>query len=125
MENKRKMVLDFIAKGEKLMQDQNCPKFLEGHVKKLREAWEDTNEKAQIRKKALADNLSSWEIFEDKKIECHKHLDTADAEFEQIKKIFDLSAGINYLTLINKALFNWGLTLYLLYTYCQVLLITT
>ena len=43
------MVLDFIAKGEKLMTDQNCPKFLEGHVKKLREAWEDTNEKAQIR----------------------------------------------------------------------------
>ncbi len=100
------MVLDFIAKGEKLMQDQNCPKFLEGHVKKLREAWEDTNEKAQIRKKALADNLSSWEIFEDKKIECHKHLDTADAEFEQIKKIFDLSAGVNYLTLINKTLFK-------------------
>ena len=49
LENKRKMVLDFIAKGEKLMTDQNCPKFLEGHVKKLREAWEDTNEKAQIR----------------------------------------------------------------------------
>ena len=87
------MVLDFIAKGEKLMQDQNCPKFLEGHVKKLREAWEDTNEKAQIRKKALSDNLSSWEVFEEKKNDCHKHLDTADAEFEQIKKIFDLSAG--------------------------------
>ena len=32
------MVLDFIAKGEKLMLDENCPKFLEGHVKKLKEA---------------------------------------------------------------------------------------
>jgi hypothetical protein len=93
LENKRKMVLDFIAKGEKLMQDPNCPKFLEGHVKKLREAWEDTNEKAQIRKKALTDNLQSWEVFEDKKTECHKHMDLADAEYEQIKKIFDLVAG--------------------------------
>merc|ERR1711872_1088042 len=51
LENKRKMVMDFISKGEKLMEDPNCPKFLEGHVKKLKEAWEDTNEKAQTRKK--------------------------------------------------------------------------
>ena len=35
------------------MQDPNCPTFLEGHVQKLKEAWEDTNEKAQQRKKAL------------------------------------------------------------------------
>jgi len=93
LENKRKMVMDFIAKGEKLMQDPNCPKFLDGHVKKLREAWEDTNEKAQIRKKSLADNLSSWETFEEQKVENHKQLDLADAEFESIKKIFDLKAG--------------------------------
>jgi len=93
LENKRKMVMDFIAKGEKLMQDPNCPKFLDGHVKKLKEAWEDTNEKAQIRKKALVDNLSSWETFEEQKVENHKQLDLADAEFESIKKIFDLKAG--------------------------------
>jgi len=62
-------------------------------VKKLKEAWEDTNEKAGIRKKALTDNLQSWEVFEDKKIECHKHLDTADAEYDQIKKIFELTNG--------------------------------
>ena len=74
-------------------QDENCPKFLESHVQKLREAWEDTNAKAQLRKKALSDNLNSWEIFETQKIECHKHLDAADAEFDQIKKIFDLSGG--------------------------------
>ena len=82
--------MDFIAKGEKLMEDTNCPKFLDGHVKKLREAWEDTNDKAQLRKKALVDNLSSWEVFETQKVEVHKHLDQADAEFENIKKIFDL-----------------------------------
>jgi len=93
LENKRKMVLDFISKGEKLMEDPNCPKFLEGHVKKLKEAWEDTNEKAQARKKALVDNMNSWETFEEQKVECHKQLDGADAEFEAIKKIFDLKAG--------------------------------
>ena len=35
------------------MSDPNCPAFLQGHVQKLKEAWEDTNEKAQARKKAL------------------------------------------------------------------------
>ena len=52
--NKRQMVLDFLSKGEKLMEDPNCPKFLEGHAKKLKEAWEETTEKANARKKALA-----------------------------------------------------------------------
>ena len=54
LENKKRGVLDFIAKGEKLMSDPNCPAFLQGHVQKLKEAWEDTNQKAQARKKALA-----------------------------------------------------------------------
>ena len=49
-----------------------------------------------FRKKALTDNLTSWEVFEEKKVECHKHLDIADQEFEAIKKIFDLVAGIRY-----------------------------
>ena len=93
LENKRKMVLDFISKGEKLMEDPNCPKFLEGHVRKLKEAWDDTNEKAQTRKKDLVDNLNSWEVFEEQKVECHKHLDAADQEFELIKKIFNLKDG--------------------------------
>merc|ERR1719470_643825 len=93
LENKRKMVMDFIDKGKKLMEDPNCPKFLDGHVKKLKEAWEDTNEKAQRRKKDLVDNLNSWDIFETQKVENHKQLDLADAEFEAIKKVFDLKAG--------------------------------
>ena len=38
------------------MKDPNCPKFLESHVQKLKEAWEDTNEKAQKRKKELEGN---------------------------------------------------------------------
>ena len=53
LENKKRGVLDFITKGEKLMSDPNCPAFLEGHVQKLKEAWTDTNEKAQARKKGL------------------------------------------------------------------------
>ena len=80
LENKRRMIMEFISKGEKLMSDPNCPKFLEGHCKKLKEAWDDTTQKAQNRKKALADNFNSWDVFEQQKvsntyrviiIECH------------------------------------------------------
>ena len=56
LESKRKMVLEFISKGEKLMKDPFCPKFLQGHVKKLQDAWEDTCDYSQKRKKSLDAN---------------------------------------------------------------------
>merc|ERR1711981_60864 len=95
LENKRRGVLDFLSKGEKLMKDPNCPKFLESHVQKLKEAWEDTNEKAQKRKKELTDNLTSWETFGNQTKECHTQLDLADQEYSSIKKVFDLSTNIS------------------------------
>jgi hypothetical protein len=53
MDNKRKSVADFVLKGERLLTDPNCPIFLEGHVQKLKEAWEDTERKVQLRREAL------------------------------------------------------------------------
>merc|ERR1712141_184420 len=95
---------DFISKGEKLMSDPNCPTFLEGHVQKLKEAWEDTNEKAQARKTGLMDNLKSWDAFETMTVEAHKQLDQADVEFKSIKKIFDLNtSGDDYGTRMKTA----------------------
>ncbi len=52
--------------GEKLMEDPNCPKFLEGHVKKLKEAWDDTNEKAQAR--YLTINFNTFHDFKFKRL---------------------------------------------------------
>ena len=68
LENKKRGVLDFLTKGEKLMKDPNCPKFLESHVQKLKEAWEDTNEKAQKRKKELTGDYKVFELTVSKKI---------------------------------------------------------
>ena len=51
MENKRKTVEEFVVKGERLMEDPKSPKFLETHVSKLKEAWDDAQKKAQERKK--------------------------------------------------------------------------
>merc|ERR1712106_795170 len=92
-ENKRKTVEEFIVKGEKLMEDPKSPKFLETHVNKLKEAWDVAQQKAQERKDALADNLESWKVFEAKKVECAKSLDSADKHFKSIKRVYDLEKG--------------------------------
>jgi len=93
MENKRKTVEEFIVKGEKLMEDPKSPKFLETHVNKLKEAWDVAQQKAVERKDALADNLESWKIFETRKVDCAKSLDSADKHFKSIKRVYDLEKG--------------------------------
>ena len=93
MENKRKTVEEFVVKGERLMEDPKSPKFLETHVSKLKEAWDDAQKKAQERKKALEDNLESWKVFDSRKVDCAKSLDSADKHFKSIKRIYDLERG--------------------------------
>jgi len=93
MENKRKTVEEFISKGERLMEDPKSPKFLENHVSKLKEAWDIANKCALERKNALNENLESWHIFEEKRVDCSKHLDMADTELKSIKKNFNMERG--------------------------------
>jgi len=90
MENKRKTVEEFIKKGEVLMEDEKSPKFLETHVSKLKEAWTVANGEAKKRKNALADNMDAWKNFEEKRLDCSKTLDMADAELKSIKKNFNM-----------------------------------
>jgi len=90
MESKKKTVEDFIQQGEKLMQDPKSPKFLETHVSKLKEAWTEANKEALNRKNALADNLESWKVFDEKRVECAKMLDMADAELKSLKRNFNM-----------------------------------
>lgn len=93
LESKRKMVLEFISKGEKLMKDPFCPKFLQVHVKKLQDAWEDSCAKSQNRKKSLVENMHAWNTFEEKKLMFTQQLDILNVNHNSIKKIFDLEQG--------------------------------
>ena len=102
---------EFIKKGESLMDDDRSPKFLEAHVSKtfiifkidyfpeiilllqvnkLKEAWSVANNEKEKRKNALNDNLEAWKYFEDKRQECARVLDTADAELKTLKKNFNM-----------------------------------
>lgn len=93
LESKKKMVHEFISKGEKLIKDPFCPKFLQGHVKKLQDAWEDTSFKAQKRKKSLGENMHAWCTFEERKLKFNQQLDILNANHNSIKKIFDPEQG--------------------------------
>lgn len=93
MENKRKTVEEFIGKGERMLEDPKSPMFLENHVNKLKEAWEVAQQKAGERRDALVDNLEAWKVFEMKKVECDKSLESAEKHFKTIKRIYDLEKG--------------------------------
>ena len=97
MESKRGNIEEFISRGEKILDNPKAPKFLEGHVQKLKDAWADANEKAQARKDALNLNHESWNTFETKKVECAKGLDMAEKQLKSIKKNFDMEKGAEQL----------------------------
>lgn len=97
MENKRGNIEQFIARGEKILENPKAPKFLEGHVKQLKDAWAGANEKAKTRKDALDSNLESWHTFDEKKVECAKGLDMAEKQLKCIKKNFDMEKGAEQL----------------------------
>merc|ERR1712098_265211 len=45
LDSKRNVVQDLIAKGKVILQNPDKPRFLEGHVKRIEEGWEDTKKK--------------------------------------------------------------------------------
>merc|ERR1712079_951832 len=42
LDSKRNIVTDLIAKGKVILQNPDKPKFLESHVKRIQEGWEDS-----------------------------------------------------------------------------------
>ena len=93
LENKRKIVIEFISTGEKMMKEPFCPKFLKGHVKKLQDAWDDSCTLAEKRKISLLENMHAWITFEEKKIMLIQQLDILKVNHNSIKKIFDIEQG--------------------------------
>merc|ERR1712242_538968 len=60
LETKRAVVNELIAKGNKLLENPDKPRFLEGHVKRIVDGWDDTKEKAQARLKLLNNTKDAW-----------------------------------------------------------------
>merc|ERR1719410_693203 len=87
LDSKRNIVTDLIAKGKVILQNPDKPKFLEGHVKRIQDGWEDTKNKAQDRLQLLSETRTAF-------IGYAENSETiADEEIKKVKKIFNLDAA--------------------------------
>merc|ERR1711993_205065 len=84
LETKRAVVKELIAKGKQLLENPDKPKFLDSHVKRIEEGWDDTKDKAQSRLTLLQNTKDAWVGYAE-------GLETIAVEFEkgdeEIKKI--------------------------------------
>merc|ERR1712080_574184 len=60
LETKRGIVKDLIEKGKIILQNPDKPKFLESHVKRIEDGWDETAMKAKERLKLLTETKDAW-----------------------------------------------------------------
>lgn len=95
VDQKKKSVLEQIAKGEKILADPKSPKFLDGHVNKMKGLWDEANKVTVDRLQTLKENLAAWERYETKRDALGEKLTAANKEFNDTRKVFDLATTSN------------------------------
>ena len=68
LDSKRHIVKDLIEKGKNLLLDPEKPKFLDSHVQKIVDGWDDTKQKAQERLNLLIATKAAWEGYAEGKL---------------------------------------------------------
>merc|ERR1711973_146061 len=93
LETKRNVVRELIEKGNSLLQNPERPKFLDEHVKRIVEGWDDTKLKAQERLKLLQDTKAAWEGYADGQTIIEAEFAKAEEEMKKIKKRFNVESA--------------------------------
>jgi len=93
LETKKHIVKDLIEKGKILLLDPEKPKFLDSHVKRIVEGWDDTKQKAQDRLNLLIATKAAWEGYAEGSEGIIAEFERAEEEMEKIKKKFDVEAA--------------------------------
>jgi len=93
LETKRAVVKDLIEKGKVLLQNPDKPKFLDSHVKRIEDGWDETKDKAQARLELLTNTKSAWEGFADGNVKVLEEFDKCEDETKKVKKLFNLEAA--------------------------------
>merc|ERR1719153_1588030 len=93
LETKRAVVKDLIEKGKVLLQNPDKPKFLDSHVKRIEDGWDETKDKAQARLELLTNTKSAWEGFADGNVKVLEEFDKCEHETKKVKKLFNLEAA--------------------------------
>merc|ERR1739844_778588 len=93
LETKRSIVKDLIEKGKVILQNPDKPKFLEGHVKRIEDGWEDTKNKATDRLQLLTETKEAFIGYAENSETVANEFDIAEEEIKKVKKIFNLDAA--------------------------------
>merc|ERR1712158_227279 len=91
LDTKRNVVKDLIEKGKQILVNPDKPKFLEGHVKRIEEGWDDT--KAQERLKLLTETKDAWVGYAENNETIAGSFEKAEEEIKKVKKHFNLDAA--------------------------------
>jgi len=90
LETKRNVVKDLIEKGKVLLENPDKPRFLDNHVSRIADGWDETKEKAQARLTLLSDTKSAWEGYAEGSITIVDEFEKCQKETEKVKKHFNL-----------------------------------
>merc|ERR1712223_683153 len=93
LETKRVVVNDLISKGKQLLENPDKPRFLEGHVKRIVDGWDDTKEKAQARLKLLNNTKDAWVGYAEGLENIEVEFEKGEEEIKKVKKRFNLQAA--------------------------------
>jgi len=94
LETKRSIVRDLIAKGRQLLENPDKPKFLDSHVGRIEQGWDETKEKASARLTLLNNTKAAWEGYGAGLENIAVEFDKAEEEIKKVKKRFNLQAAI-------------------------------
>ena len=95
LETKRGVVKELIEKGKQILVNPDKPKFLEGHVQRIEEGWDDTKNKAQDRLKLLTETKNAWIGYAENNETIITEFEKAEEEIKRVKKRFNLEAALD------------------------------
>merc|ERR1712233_118672 len=81
---------ELIEKGTKILENPDKPKFLESHVKRIKEGWDLTKLKAQERLKLLNDTKEAWIGYAENNDVIVVEIEKGLEEITKVKKKFHL-----------------------------------
>jgi len=93
LKTKESIVKDLMAKGKQLLENPDKPKFLDSHVKRIEDGWDETKEKASTRLQLLNNTKAAWEGYGNGLETIAVKFEAAEAEIDKIKKRFNLQAA--------------------------------
>merc|ERR1712203_1173760 len=93
LDTKKSIVFDLIAKGKQLMENPDKPKFLDSHVGRIKDGWDETKNKASARLQLLYNTKAAWEGYASGLDNIAVEFEKGEAEITKIKKRFNLAAA--------------------------------